>query len=508
MYKISRFVAKLKIVHLIPLCGKSKRFFKSKYPIHKINLPLDKFNLINKVIASTDILKKNKFKIETIVITSKKIYNENNLSKCKVKYHFVEDHDRGPLYSLNLFFKNTKNINNNFLVTYSDVITEYNAINLKDLNKKDVLIFTHNGFHPNLLKDFKNDFCLIDKKKVIAVKKKNSFFNNIFDDHIATGSYFFSKNIELKKLIDEYFKINESIINESYLIDLINHMINKKIIIYHSLINKFFHLGTVENYLSFKVWLKYFQNELINDFELISDKCFLLMGGKGIRMKDVKNQHKELLKIDKNKTILKYVSDNFNNLNDLVYVVTKDKELLVPRSSKKILIKQTNSMFNTIYSIKNELRKSDNYFISSSDCIIKFDNIKLRQLIDEQQPDLILFSFKLSNLQKKLASKHTLISSNNGKCKIIKTNSIYNTNYNGLAGIFYIQNKKIFEKLEDFNKVNFKFEKRIDDYFSYLLKFKKYKIFVEPVLEYIHLGNPEEFYEYLYYNNFLKNNVL
>ena len=492
----------MKIYNLILICGKSKRFYNLNYTQHKVNLDIGNNSLLEGLIDSTKSLNKN-YEYKNIIVTTKSLNNKIRFKKnmnFEFEIIFVDDHDRGPLYSLYLFFLKN-DLNGNFLISYSDIIFQ----NDKNLifNENKSLVFTHIGFHPHLFKNSKSDFCKIKNNQIEFMTRKKLIYPNIFDNYLSLGTFFFGKNIDLRNFVLGIYNSKKNLFNkESYIVDLVNYMISKNILINNYLIDQFYHLGTPDQYIDYLSWFNFFKNSKPKIIKKNNYSSFLLMGGKGTRMKSVSKIDKEFIKLD-NKPLYEYSINSFNSDN-LTVITTKPKLPYIKSKYKKVIISQTNSMFETIYSVRNELKKQAQFFICSTDCYGYYNEILFRSLIDNYNPDIILFSFNLSLMQKKLSSSHTLISLNNFKCNKILVNNKFKKNSLGLAGFFFINNSKIFNYLQDFNKIFFDREKKLDDYFAYILKKNEFKIYSILLDQYIHLGSKEEFLEYKYFSKFFR----
>ena len=159
--------------------GLGQRFINNGYKIYKPFLPIDyNFTIVDKIIDNF-----SSSKTEIIIIGNKKKIKKNCSKIFLKKIHFIEiqNHKKGPLFSIYLASRELKKIikNNSLFVCYADIIWKwkYNEI-LEVIKEKRVVIFTHTGFHPHLELNKKSDFCISDNNGHIKSisQKKNSFF--------------------------------------------------------------------------------------------------------------------------------------------------------------------------------------------------------------------------------------------------------------------------------------------------------------------------------------------
>ena len=493
---------------IIPMGGKGKRFLEAGYKIYKPFLP------ISKNLTITDNLIKNfdTNKVETIIIGNKNQIKKYKIKKIKkVKIINIENHNKGPLYSIFLAIDELKRIvkQNRLFICYSDVnwIWDFNKIK-NFIKKKKSVIFTHKGFHPHLEVDHKSDFCLTNRNGTIkSISQKKTHFSDYKKESLAIGCYYF-KNLnlifnEIKNF--DFFQSKKKNI-EFYLVSLIRILIKKRISIFSKQINKFVHLGNPEQYQDFLSWKKIIKENLKKQPILNNFNNIMLMAGKGKRMR-LLNEKKPFLKI-KNSKIYDYIfqrfgakkniiitnSNYFNNINKSKYLVYK--------------IDNTNSMFSTFEKSKFFISNFSKYFLTSCDCFGGIQKYKFENFLKQKNPDIVVFGYKFSNLQKNLSKSHTeLILKNNSLVKInVKKNS--SNSKIGHAGFFWIKNQEVFKYFNNFKifvKKNIKNrEILVDDYFSFLLRFNLMKVKYFHLDYYIHIGSPSEYNEFNYWDKYFK----
>tara|TARA_B100000886_G_scaffold304943_1_gene236426 strand:- start:157 stop:1650 length:1494 start_codon:yes stop_codon:yes gene_type:complete len=494
----------MKAFLIIPMGGRGKRFIRAGYKVYKPFLKIDRKNSIFESIISNF----KEFDLNVILIGNKeklKKYKKIIRNK-KIFFINIKSHDKGPVYSIKMGMKKIKKIvkdNQNIFVSYSDIFWKWDLKSVKDRIKKNKLIvFSHTNFHPHLEVNSKSDFCKIKGSFIKNIREKKTFTKNYQNEHLAIGCYYF-KNLNL---IENFFNIEKEIFRskkEVYLVSVIKFFLKRKIKIFNFRITKFAHLGTPDQFEDFMNWKKSIQN-INKKIGLNNNPTIVLMAGKGLRMKKYKIP-KPFLDFEK-KPAYKFILDRYSSRKKILITLNKYSRYLKNDRSQIYFIKPTKSLIQTLENSTNILYKTNNYLLTSCDCIGDFRKKKLLEFVRKNNLDVVIFSFKFSNLQKKLSNSHTQLMIKNSKILDIMVKKKFKENFLGHAGLFWIKSGSIFKNLENFklskyNK-NLKREALIDDYFKYLIKNKKARISFFELDNYIHIGSMKEYDEYIYWKNF------
>ena len=493
---------------IIPSGGLGKRFYDAGYKTYKPFLKVSKKNrVIDNII--NNFPKKN---THVIIIGNEKKFNfiSLNLNIKKISFIKIKNHQLGPIYSLFLAQKSIIRIirNNNFFVAYSDINWEWNFKNVEKFVKdKSVVVFSHKGFHPHLEINSKSDFFLHNKKNIIKkVSKKKLLINDYKKNNLAIGCYFF-QNFDFFKNFFDIKKIDTiKSKNEIYIVDLLEFLIKKKVDINYFKINKFVHLGLPYQYENFLFWKKIINEKTKKNINLESQNV-MLMGGKGNRVKALKEK-KPFLKFKKKK-FYELIFDKFKSKSN--FIITNNNYVkLISKKFKIYKINETNSMFETIEKSIKFLENKKNFFILSCDCFGNFNDKYFRKFIKVNDPDIILFPFKISDLQKAQLNSHTTIEIVESKLKSINVKKFTNNkNEFGHAGFFWVKNNKIFNYINKFiAKMKFNREILLDDYFKFLFDEKIYNVHYFILDDYIHIGSINEYLELKYWENYFTNENL
>lgn len=488
---------------IIPLGGKGQRFVDAGYKIYKPFLKISKDKrIIDNIINNFD--NKN---CEIILVGNTERYQFKNLNtKKKIHIINIKKHTSGPLFSIYLASNKIKKIvgNDSLFIIYSDINWNWDFKKIKKniLNKK-VVIFTHQNFHPHLEIDSKSDFCSKkNKNQIDDISEKKTISKTYQKDLLAIGCYYFSNF----NIIENFFKTKKILPKskkELYLTALIKFLIQKKQKIFYKSIKNFVHLGLPAQYEDFLNW----RNIIVENFNKslrFNYTNIMLMAGQGKRVKKLK-ELKPFLKVNNN-TIYKFIFQKFGSKNNIIITQKKLVKKIKKQTFKFYIIKKTNSMLSTVQNSRQLFYNYKNFFLTSCDCFGEFDKEKFNKFLKKNKPDLVIFGYNFTNLQKKLINSHTTLELKKNKLFCINVKRNLKTSLIGHAGFFWVGNNKIFQNIENFTEsTNLNRELIIDDYFKYLFDNKKFKISYYKLDSYIHIGSVLEYKEFKYWENYFLN---
>ena len=150
------------------------------------------------------------------------------------------------------------------------------------------------------------------------------------------------------------------------------------------------------------------------------------------------------------------------------------------------------------------IKNLKNFFILSCDCLGFFDPKTFKNLLKQNNPDIVLFAFEISKIQKKMTNAHTTINFKKNNIQSIQVKKYTNRDHElGHAGFFWVKNKDIFKNLKKFHLSNrIKREILLDDYFKFLFDKNLCKVSCLKLNEYIHFGSVTEYLEFKYWVNY------
>jgi NDP-sugar pyrophosphorylase family protein len=486
---------------IIPLGGLGKRFLYDGYKTYKPFLKISKNTRIIDNIVN-NFPKKNTHII--IIGNEKKFKNiTNNFKRKNTSFIKIKNHNSGPLYSIFLAKEKIKKIvkDKSFFISYSDINWKWNFSNvIKNIFNKKIVVFSHQSFHPHLDVDPRADFFITNKSgELKKVSEKKTINKDYKKDKLAIGCYFFNNFNFFENFfrLKNFKKIAKK--KEIYIINLLNYCLKNKTKINHFRINKFVHLGVPSQYEDFINWQNVITTNLKQNLNL-NYPNFMLMAGKGKRLKSL-NTKKPFLKFIKQE-IYQYIFKKFSSKRN--YIITnKNYSKSINKRFKTCNIQKTKSMLQTVEK-SIDIFKKDNFFILSCDCFGDFDSKKFKKFIKLKKPDVVLFTFKISKLQRLLSNSHTTIKIFKNKIKSISVKKFTNQkNEFGHAGFFWVKNKSVFNNLDNFNSnIKIKREILLDDYFKFLFDKKLCKVKHFELNTYTHVGSIKEYFELKYWEDY------
>lgn len=490
------------------MCGIGKRFKVAGYKSHKSMIQINDKNMIERVID-------NFKEITVFIIISKSVFQmickdnywENIIFR--VNLIFVKEHQLGPAYSIfKAFDQIPKGVPT--YISYCDITWNWLESFEPSTKETQAAIFCHYGFHPHLVNNNFSAFCKSaknDKYILEEIKEKESFTNEWMNEALSIG-LFFINNIELIKLpLIEMIKIKDKISEEYFPSLLFNYLVRDLVKVELIKVDSFVHYGTPSQLNDLNSWIKYTKRRLKNINESLhinKYSAIILTSGKGSRMKTISDKPKAEIDVMGERMIdLVYKSLPINENQISVIQSDSNKPIsLLPSSTIYFQIEDTKSQLDSLKLSSGLIKKSNNFFLCSCDCFGFFDQLLLRKMIKSGIYDAICFGFDPSLLQLKLKSSFSTYTVSSQNIKKVYVKSIPEEFYYGLAGFFWFKDGRVITKiLRDEEFINIKDREIIVDDVIESLREKKYSIGHIPLTKYIHLGTPEEFKEYIYWNS-------
>jgi bifunctional N-acetylglucosamine-1-phosphate-uridyltransferase/glucosamine-1-phosphate-acetyltransferase GlmU-like protein len=180
---------------VIPMAGKSKRFFAVGY-----TKPKWLIDILDKSILG-HIIKNNEFFSSILIIVNNEDllnFNLDQLSELKhenIQVVGIEAHEKGPSYSI-LMAERYLKMDKKILVHYCDVFINWEiGKTISDLENADAIFLSFTGFHPTRLNGTTYAYAkLIDGSLNIIedIREKQSFTKDYNEEQASTGVYGFS----------------------------------------------------------------------------------------------------------------------------------------------------------------------------------------------------------------------------------------------------------------------------------------------------------------------------
>lgn len=248
---------------IIPMAGKSERFFKAEFNRPKFLLPLGHKMMIERVVETFDPGKD--FFHFIVNREDHRVYRLDNLLKkitARSKVYSIPRHDQGPLGSL-LAIKNEIPPDREIIVNYCDFLVQWNYGRfLKQVRSQhlDGALTSFKGFHPASMGNVYYAYIRTEKNGTFKeLREKQPFTANRSEEHASTGTYYF-KNWGV--LVNFAGKVIEQkpAINEEYYPSLVYNLMQKaglKSKVFE--VEKFICLGTPADYQQYCYWQNLFK---------------------------------------------------------------------------------------------------------------------------------------------------------------------------------------------------------------------------------------------------------
>jgi NDP-sugar pyrophosphorylase family protein len=473
---------------IIPCAGVGQRFIEAGYTKYKPLIPLKDKAMIISVIQAFD--KDTKVYIITDINHHKLLESELK-EVCDINFIIIDPHKLGPAYSILQASEKLPKSESCF-VAYNDVKWHWNFKEVKDFiksNTPDGIIFNHYGFHPHLIKNNFSAFCKVDDTKITAIKEKGSFTENWMNEWLSVGVYYYKSTKNLIENINKLVINDEKAAGEYYPSKVYNYMLSDNLCILNYSVTDFVHAGTPEQYEDAEEWDKILKSKnKTHDIPTL-----IMMCGTGERMKELSPINKAGIKI-KNQYLFEFITAKIASKNN-AYLVNHNTLSLVKNKKSVINIgEQTSTQAENLLKALPKLSQYRNLLVSSNDCYGITDFSLLEKY---KNFDLVLFGFRFRLIHKKQAGAHSSFFYKNNNVTEVYIKQSQKGNL-GFAGMYYFPDINIIDKISAYDYVR---NGSIDDFAVFLLN-NNYKVSFIELKHYVHLGTPEEFLEYKYWQSF------
>ena len=392
------------------MSGKGQRFIDAGYKKPKPLIIVDGIPIIQHVVNLFDT-----HNDEYIFIINKKHAIETNMKEIlsSIVNHYkiieIEEHKLGPVYAVSLiedFIDNDKEV----IVSYCDYGTKWNYKKfLQDNRNKNVdgSIACYKGFHPHMLGTDNYAFVKEENNYLIEIKEKESFTNNKMNEYASNGTYYFKNGNIVKKYFKESLETNNTKNGEYYVSLVYNLLVGDRLKVNIFEIEKMLQWGTPHDLETYKYWSNYFRNIIKNQDDVCNPKGTTLifpMAGRGSRFKEegykfpkpfIEINGKEMFlqaidclpKSDKNLII--YLKEHHNYLPDIDYDYFEIEEVTQGQACTCELVINNKNI---------DLEKP--IMISACDNGIYYNKEKYKELVNDENVDVIVFSFRNNQTSK------------------------------------------------------------------------------------------------------------
>ena len=508
---------------IIPMSGIGKRFVEDGYRIPKPLIVVDEKPIIEHICNLFP--DESKF---TFICNSKHLAETNMrqvLQNIKSQSNIVEiqNHKKGPVYAVSLV-KDLIEDDEEVIVNYCDFGTYWNYqdfLNHTRNRNADAAIPAYKGFHPHMLGNTNYAFIREKKQWVLEIKEKEPFTNNRMDEYASNGTYYFKKGAYVKKYFQELIDKNINLEGEYYVSLIYNLLVEDglKVSIYN--IQHMLQWGAPQDLEEYKNWSKYFKNILTKHNKSVPlDKSITLipLAGRGSRfMKLGYKDPKPLIEVS-GKPMIIQAANSLPNSQNQTFVTLKEhlKKYPLEKTIKSEFIKAkitsidevTKGQAITCSMGLQDVDINSPLLIAATDNGMIYDNNKYQKLIESNNVDAIIFTFRHHVSSKNNPQMYGWVKTDNKynaekvSVKVPISNNPYEDH--AIVGTFW------FKKVQYYNqglqnllkkKITINNEYYIDSLMDELIKLG-FNVKVFEVNDYICWGTPDDYKTFVYWQSF------
>lgn len=485
---------------IIPMVGRGNRFRDAGYDTYKPFINIDHRTMLDGVTSLYGNL-------SIFIITTKIIFEENYDAFRKLpknyKLVFIDDHKQGPAYTI-LKASDQLPTDTPWLITYVDVWWSPKGCFYNEIKDCEAAIFVHRGFHPHLVKDNFSAFCKESIRfpgYLDEIKEKGSFTENWENEPVSIGVFFIKDPLILIKSISYTVESDLRAAGEFYPSVAFNYIKNKCNIKLVD-VDAYVHIGVpsqLEDLMHWKRTLSLDSKARINT--PIELNC-MLIGGTGSRMAGVFETPKHMIPINQ-QPMYKYVLNKMSAENTVIVGGPGFDESSHFNEGETIYVlqKQTESHLETLKKSLSYIPDDTSVLFSSCDCYGLIDWKKFTNVRKEIDPDCVVFAFNPTLMNSKSKSSHTTLQLENSYVTKLDIKSNRGDCDLGLAGFFWFKSKNVVYQLisNTPNHVSDNAELIVDNLIetASLSQRKPVGLILD---NYVHLGTPDEFNEFVYWN--------
>lgn len=476
---------------ILPMAGFGQRFQDAGYHEYKPFISIFGKPMINWALAPyPESLKKYLIVNNEALTPEQKHYLETFPNTTILE---IDPHKLGPAYSIHMAKDQIPEAP--CFVSYLDIFWTWDFNTIPDA---DGIVFTRQKFHPHLIQNNFSAFCKTKNNHLIEIREKGSFSDNWMEEPLSVGTFYFKSSKTMQIAFEEMINSQEKVANEFFPSQAFNHLIKMGQTISCSPVDFFVHWGTPEQLEDTLYWATTTPPKETRHNTL----TICCMGGTGSRMKQINpNIPKACLPFG-NFQMWETVSKTFSK-EPPICIVTDEMQQLLHQTHPNLhtisVGSQTQSQVETLEKASPFLTSQTHFFLISCDAYGDFDHSHFENFLDEHNPEAVIFTFEPTLTQKKMGKHHSHVSlDKDASITAVHVKSKSSETDKGLAGFFWFKNGKVFDHLKHLHSNQ---ELCVDHLLQKLcelgMNIKGY-----PLNRYYHLGTPEEFLEFSFWNSY------
>ncbi len=508
---------------IIPMSGIGKRFMDYGYQVPKFLIEIENKKIIEHVISlfpgEQDFI---------FICNNEDIKNTNIkqiLSEACPNHiiRSIKKHKLGPVFAVKQIYDLIHD-DKEIIVNYCDFGTywNYNDFLAHTRNRRaDGAVVAYKGFHPHMLKDPNYAFINQSKQWMLDIKEKEPFTDNKMDEYASNGTYYFNKGSLVKKYFDLLIDKDLNVNGEYYVSMVYKLMVEDNLDVSIYSVEHMLQWGTPQDLEDYIKWSNIFVDiSKAKKFNEISN-CIKIIpaAGNGKRFQDEGYKMPKPF-IDVSGYPMVFQAARCLPSCKEAYLILKKEHFESQKSGSEylkdfkitILDKTTDGQATTCSLPMQEIENKKSCLIASCDNLVLFDQEKLELLINQEDPDCIVFSSKPNNKALMNPEMFGWIYNEENKISEITVKEKLSAKHEDglvIVGIFYFKTIKLYlevlKELKDLeNKVNNEY---YIDSMAQLLVRKKMRVFSFEINKHISLGTPDEYKTFIYWQAFFNKNT-
>nr|MBL0702940.1 NTP transferase domain-containing protein [Sulfurospirillum sp.] len=499
-----------------------KRFIDAGYKEPKPLIVVDGKTIIEHVC---DLFKgESKF---TFICNSKHLAETNMrevLQSIQPNANIVEipNHKKGPVYAVSLM-EDLIDDDEEVIVNYCDFSSFWDYEDfLKHTRQRDVdgAIPSYKGFHPHMLGNTNYAFMRDEKQWMLEIKEKEPFTDNRMNEYASNGTYYFKKGSYVKKYFKELMEKDINLNGEYYVSLIYNLLIedNLKVSIYE--IQHMLQWGTPSDVEQYNTWSKYFK-DVISEKEKVNAQensiALIPLAGRGSRFAKVGYKNPKPLIDVSGKPMIIQAANSLPNTQKHIFVTLQEhldsyplQETLkaqYPSSNIIAIDEVTQGQAITCSLGLKDVDENASLLIAATDNGMIYNKEKYQQLIEDENVDAIIFTFKNHISSKNNPQMYGWVKTEDNTAigvsvKVPISNDPYNDH--AIVGTFWFKKVSYFnEALENLIQKDIKVngEYYVDSLMGELIQMNlNVKVF--EVDDYICWGTPDDYKTFVYWQSF------
>jgi len=486
---------------VIPMSGSGQRFKNAGYtdlkPLIKVEgVPMVQ-HVMNLFPGSEFVFICNSEHLETTAM--------REILSGKGKIVPIAPHKLGPVHTVlegAQFIEDDEEV----IVSYCDYGTKWDFDKFKsDVKGCDGGIAAYIGFHPHMLGTDHYAYMKHQNMHVTDIREKAPFGENKMEEYASNGTYYFRSGALLKHYFKKLVETGRSLNGEYYVSMVYQLMIDDKLTVKVSEIEKMLQWGTPRDLEEYLFWSNVFSKRTLKPLSrpLLANTALILpMAGHGSRFEtEGYTVPKPFIPVD-GKPMVTQAIECLPRTEETFIVKLKNHAIPLECDATVTEIDAvTDGQATTCSLVAKDLDGSKSILISACDNGAYYDSSELVKLITDESIDVIVWTFKTP---KRFPEMYGWVQVDHDDC--VTSTSIKKASPghdHGIVGTMFFRRADVFMKGYEYirtNEIKTNNEYYVDNIIQPLVNMK-YRVKVFNV-DYICWGTPNEYRTYAYWSEY------